>query len=172
MTLVNLSLLETILGGYEPVTSGAVEATYWAGRGPYQAVVGEDVRFPATLKVVTSGEPVSMDMVPTGGVCCVRWNVRNRRSGATVTRYTSIPDVPVVAFGDLVDVDPLTFEPSEAGRAAWEATLAEVQALAGQVAANTVTATLDPADDDVLLITFPSYQTDPDDGSILVLPIG
>lgn len=173
MTTIELTVLETILGGYGPVDSGTVSATYWAGNEPYLSVVGDEVRFPSEIKVqVIDGATVPLDMVPTRGVCCVRWVVRDHRSGHRLTRYTTIPDVPAVDFGDLIDVDPATFAPSAEGLAAWLAAIAEVQALVDQVTANTVTATIDPADDDVLLITFPSFQTDPDDGLILVLPIG
>src|SRR5690606_9399910 len=115
------------LGGFGPVTSGKVRVTYWAGRAPYLGVVDEEVRFTSTISVDAAGGHASVDLVPTGGVCCVRWEITDARNRMLI-RHTTIPDAPVVAFGDLVDVDPTTFEPSDAGRAAWEATLAEVQA--------------------------------------------
>lgn len=158
MTLVNISLLETILGGFGPVTSGKIRVTYWAGSAPYLGVVDEEVRFPSTITVDAAGGHASVDLVPTGGVCCVRWEITDARNRMLI-RHTTIPDVPVVAFGDLVDVDPLTFEPSDAGRAAWEATLAEVQTLAGQVAANTITATISPDDPRLLRISYPAFAS-------------
>lgn len=130
MTVVNLALLETVLGGYEPVASGLVEVTYWAGDAPYRGLAGAEVRFATTIKVRSGGEPVTMDLEPTRGLCCVRWEVQNLRTGAKVTRYTTIPDVPEIPFGKLEEVDKDTFEPSAEAQAAWEATLAEVQAAA------------------------------------------
>lgn len=129
MTTIELTALETILGGYGPVDSGTVSATYWAGIEPYLSVVGDEVRFPSEIKVqVIDGATVPLDMAPTRGVCCVRWVVRDHRSGHRLTRYTTIPDVPAVDFGDLIDVDPATFAPSAEGLAAWLAAIAEVQA--------------------------------------------
>lgn len=136
MTLVVIDLQQTIFGGFGPVSSGLVEATYWAGNRAYQEVAGAEVRFPKTLRMVTTGEPVTLDMVPTLGVSCVRWTVQNRTGGQSLTRFTEIPDVGTIDFGDLIDVDPATFQPSEEGQAAWDAAVAAAQAaVSGAVAA-------------------------------------
>ncbi|KJL49153.1 Polysaccharide deacetylase [Microbacterium hydrocarbonoxydans] len=136
MTIVRISLQETNLGGFSPVESGVIDATYWAGDEPFKEVVGDQVRFPKTLTAETTGDLASMDMVPTAGACCVKWMIRITRGGAYLTRFTEIPDVPTVVFGDLVDVDPTTFEPSVEGKAAWDAAVEAAQsAVAGAVAA-------------------------------------
>lgn len=129
MTTVNLKVLETILGGFGPVPKGYVSAYYWAGVTPYTAVSGDEVRLPTEIRVDASEGDLALDMVPTGGVCCVKWYVRNHTTGAALSRYTEIPDVASIDFGDLVDVDPRTFQPSDAGQAAWDAAIAEMRLL-------------------------------------------
>lgn len=113
MTLVNLTAEETVLGGFAAVASGVVTATYWAGQVPYTTVEGSDVRFPSKITVqIRDGQPVEpVEMVPTRGVCCVRWKVSDLRSGRSLSRYTEIPDAESVDFGDLPVVDPATFAP-------------------------------------------------------------
>jgi len=89
--------------------------------------------------------------------------------------YLTIPDQPTVSFVALIrdwQVDKSTLEPTTSNQAAWDLTLARVTAIRDEVAAAGVTATLDPADPDVLILSYPDYQTDPDDDLILVLPIG
>ena len=112
MTAVSLAafLTELVAPGR---ASGSVTIEYWAGSRPYVNVAGEDVVFPGSIRVpITDGAPVKvLDLPPTGGACCVRWTVEVRGSSQRVRRYTTIPDVAEVAFGDLVDVDPDGFAP-------------------------------------------------------------
>lgn len=126
MTLVHVDPLQTIFGGLGPVRA-RIQATYWAGRGPFHEVVGDDVRFSVTLREDVEG-PVVLDMAPTRGVCCVRWSITNLVGGQIVSRFTEIPDVPNVDFGDLIVVDPSTFQPSPDGQAAWDAAVAAASA--------------------------------------------
>lgn len=113
MTSINLRGLETLLGAPGPISRGLVEATYWAGNAPVTVVTGADVVFPPPIRVdIVDGVPVeSLDLVPTGGVCCVRWLVRSFNGGPRVIRFTSVPDDGPVDFGDLPIVDPATFLP-------------------------------------------------------------
>lgn len=140
MTLVNLTGLETMLGGPGVLQSGEASATYWAGNAPFVQVAGAEVIFPTQIRSrITDGAPVDvLDMVPTRGVSCVRWLIRSFTSGAFLERFTEIPDVPSVEFGALARVDPATFAPADQ-----TPTLAETihQQIAEWVAANPV----DPA---------------------------
>ena len=145
MTRVNLSAMETTLGGFAPIKSGVVTATYWAGRGPRVEVAGEQVRFPAPIRVaIVDGAPVAdVELVPTRGVACVRWLVEDTQGRRAFERYTEIPDMSVVDFGALTQVDPATFEPTGEVVAGWEATVAEAReavAVAGASASAASTA--------------------------------
>lgn len=113
MTQVVLQAVATSLGGHEPILHGAVTATYWAGSGPYISVVGDEVRFPAPITVaIMDGAPAAvLDMVPTEGLCCVRWDVLDKVHGGRYRVFTSIPDTTSVDFGDLPIVDPTSFAP-------------------------------------------------------------
>lgn len=116
MTVVQLTALETVLGAAEPISRGDVTITYWAGIRPFVNVVGSEVTFPAPIRVpIVDGAPVgTIDLVPTGGVCCVRWDVRSFNGRlALPPRYTSIPANGPVDFGDLSVVDPATFAPAD-----------------------------------------------------------
>jgi hypothetical protein len=115
MTVVILTALETLLEQAGPIVRGEIVATYWAGRRSFVQVSGEDVIFPAPIRVtIVDGFPVEpLDMVPTAGACCVRWDIRSAGDGGGLAkpRYTSIPDAGPVDFGDLPQVDPNTFTP-------------------------------------------------------------
>lgn len=121
MTVIALQGLETQLGADGEITGAIVQAQYWAGTAPYIAVDGADVVFPSPITVqIVDGDPASpIDLMPTDAACCVRWDVWY--GVHHLTRYTTIPAVGPVEFGDLVDVDPATFVPTDDGLAAWEA---------------------------------------------------
>lgn len=112
MTVVTLTALETALGSTLPVTSGEVIVQYWAGNRPFHNVDGAEVVFPSSIIVtITDGTPDQpLDLMPTAGVCCVRWRVKG--AGFTVERFTEVPATGPVDFGALVDVDPSLFEPT------------------------------------------------------------
>lgn len=114
MTVVNLTALETLLDAPGDIERGYVDATYWAGPGPYIGVDGDDVTFSPTIRVaITDGAPVvPLDMVPTAGLCCVKWRIGSLNGGFVLTRFTSIPDTGPVDFGDLPVVNPHTFAPA------------------------------------------------------------
>ena len=99
------------------------------------------------------------------------WRVREGGGiPSPVTRYVKVSGD--AAFVDLIDVDPSTLQPSESAVPAWDAVLEQVQTALDSITARTVTATVDPDDDEVLVLDFPTYQLDPDDSLILAMPIG
>lgn len=113
MTLINLTSLQTALDAPEPILNGAVAVTYWAGSGPFVNIDGASVTFPSPIRVaIVDGVPTApLELTPTGGVCCVRWQIASTTDPITVTRFTTIPDTGPVDFGDLPPVNPLTFSP-------------------------------------------------------------
>lgn len=134
MTVVNLRGLHTALG-VPAVTSGVVMVEYWAGSSPVARVDGADVVFPALITAaIVEGDPGTLDLVPTRGVCCVKWTIQSDRSAVSVVRFTEIPETGPVAFGALQQVDPATFVPTEDVVAAWEAAIDDVAALRDQAA--------------------------------------
>jgi hypothetical protein len=108
---VNISAVQTMLGTPGPVVSGKVSVDYWAGSKPYIGVEGAAVTFPSTITVqIVDGELAEpLDLVPTGGVCCVR--VVIRAAGKYLSRFVEIPDTGPVDFGDMPEVDPVAFAP-------------------------------------------------------------
>lgn len=113
MTLINLTSLQTALDAPEPILNGAIAVTYWAGSGPFVNIDGASVTFPSPIRVaITNGVPAApIELTPTGGVCCVRWQIASATEPIAVTRFTEIPDTGPVDFGDLPAVNPLTFSP-------------------------------------------------------------
>jgi hypothetical protein len=75
-------------------------------------------------------------------------------------------------FTDLAPIDPLTLEPLPEVPSSVTELLSEATTLLTEVTARTVTATLDPSDPDVILMTYPAFMVDPDDGLILNLTLG
>ncbi len=111
VTLVNLTTLATTIGGPEPVNA-TLKATYWAGYDPITRVVGDDVIFPDPIVLTfTDGVPAeAIEMEPTAGVACVKWELDTATS-ERYTRYTTIPGSGPVDFGDLPVVDPHSYTP-------------------------------------------------------------
>lgn len=137
MTVVNLTALETLLEQAGPITRGEVTATYWAGRKPFVNVAGAAVTFPAPIVVsIVDGVPsASLDMVPTGDVSCVKWEIRSFGGGrAPEPRYTLIPGTGPVNFGDLERVDPTTLTPLDPTPPTAQEVLAEAAAALGAAA--------------------------------------
>lgn len=113
MTVVNLTVDETILGGTGAATSGRVTVDYFAGTRPYVRVVGETVTLPKSVTVPFAAGILSapLDLEPTGDVCAARIVIRSDTTGAQLRRYVAIPDTGPVDFGALIDVDPSLFTP-------------------------------------------------------------
>lgn len=108
MTTVLLDA-EDILGAN---VSGSIEVRPWAGDKAYTVYDGEQVILgvPAVRRL-NRGAAISIEIEPTDGTYCVRWRIMPDSRQGSVTRYTTIPDVESVGFGDLPDVDPATFLP-------------------------------------------------------------
>lgn len=172
MTIINLRGLVTLLGGSAPLTAGVVRATYWDANGPHINVAGEEVTFPRTFEVpILAGIPLdTIELQPTDGRYGVAWQVVDEVLGHRLDRFTAIPDVDEVAFGELVDVDPKTLQPTTTAVAAWTAAIAEITAMRDEIRARSFAATPDPEDPGVLLIDYPSTMAHPD-GSSIVIPI-
>lgn len=132
MPVIDLSGLQTALGAPEPILSGYVKATYWAGGGPVTRVDGAEVVFPTPIRVaLVDGAPVvPLDLPATDGSCCVEWEIYG---GSRFTRYTTIPATPA-AFGDLPVVDPSTFLPLDPVPPSAQDVLQEAQAAIGSAA--------------------------------------
>lgn len=148
----------------------------WAGSKPFTEVAGEKVIVSPPQQVIFQDGTPSREIVlePTLGAFCYRLTLK--RSGTVlIDWYVEVPDVDEVAFGDLQQVDPATFEPVENVLAGWETTRVEVLgardetvAAAADIRDRTMTATVDPDDPDVLILTFPAYMLHPDGTSILI----
>lgn len=113
MPVVEITNLETILGAPGPISRGHVQVVYWAGTGPYVAVSGGDVIFPAPIVVeIVDGALVAvLDLVPTNDACCVRIEVWSYDTNQRIRVFRAIPASGPVDFGDLVAVDPTSFAP-------------------------------------------------------------
>lgn len=172
MTTVDLTVLVTGYAGFVPVTSGVVTVEYVAGARPAVAVDGDQVRFSTPLRWAIEGVPLSIELEPTGATSCAKITVKDRTHERQLVRWVEIPATGTVAFGDLVDVDRKSFVPADPTPTLLETIDRQVEAYMAEHPGSDFTATIDPANSDVLLLTFPSHQTDPDDDLILVLPIG
>lgn len=130
MTTVLLDA-EDILGAN---VSGSIEVRPWAGDKAFTVYDGEQVILgtPATRRL-NRGAAIAIEIEPTDGTYCVRWRIMPDSRQGSVTRYTTIPDVESVGFGDLPDVDPDTFLPVVDVPSAQEV-LAEAQAAADAAA--------------------------------------
>ena len=132
--------------------------------------------------VTTTAAQVSLDETGTGSISFpptaagVAVTMTAFVAGFPANKYwVTIPNQETVSFVALIrdwQVDKTTLDPIPGNQAAWDLTLAQVTALRDEVAALGVTATLDPNDPDVLILSYPAYQLDPADSLVLVLPIG
>jgi hypothetical protein len=131
VTKINLRALIDAVGGAEAIPRGQVSVSYRDSDGPAQRGAGATVIFPSAITVaIENGEPVE-DLVvdPTGPAYFARIKLEGP-GFFPITRNVAIPDEPEVDFYDLVDVDPLTYEPIESSLPAWDAAVAAVAASA------------------------------------------
>lgn len=131
MTVVNLTVDETILGGTGAATSGRVTVDYFAGTRPYVRVMGETVTLPRSVTVAfTAGALTApLDLEPTGDVCAARIVIRSDTTGAQLRRYVTIPPAGPVDFGALEDVDPALFAPVPADQSLRDWIIAKITEL-------------------------------------------
>lgn len=115
MTVISLLPEEVARGGPEGAERGVVTVDYVAGAAPFIGVEGERVVLPRTVTVrFTDGVlDAPLDVEPTRGVCAARIVVKSSVTGHLSRRHVAIPEDGPVAFGDLVDVNPDTFAPSQ-----------------------------------------------------------
>lgn len=136
MRTVHLTVDETALGGPDPVTTGRVTFEYWAGYGPFTDRLDDIVTLPRAFSVdIVDGEPVTpIVLAETRGVCCVKVTVQ-ASTRASRTWFVTVPaGADPVGFGELPEVDPVTFQPGE-NLTAWNAVVAELTAIRDEVLA-------------------------------------
>lgn len=179
---------------FQAVHAGATLAGGKVDLVSHTTVEGERITFSpkVELELVDGVAVVPPDLQPTDG--SFGWSVK---VSILTGRYSKVwlKGVPtstgVVAFGDLPNLEPATLQPTEDVVAAWDTVRAETfqarndtqdlrdetQTLRDQaweavteVESRTLTATPDPADPAVLILTFPSFMLDPD-GSSILLPL-
>lgn len=178
MPRLNLETLARELDIDQVPTGAKLTAQAWAGDEPYTEVDGPKVIFsPAREVTFRDGQPTrDVYLDPTAGKFCWRLEVETR-SGMLLlpARFVEVDDVPEVTFGTLQQVDPATFLPVPDVIAGWDSTRVEVLgardetvAAAADIRDRTMTATVDPDDPDVLILTFPAYMLHPDGTSILI----
>ena len=101
-------------------------------------VSGADVVFPATVRVqLVDGEPAeTLDLPPSTAEFCYKLTVSSLAGGTLGPWFVAVPEGGPVDIGDLVRVDPATFEPLPVEvSAAWDEALGQAQAAATQAAA-------------------------------------
>lgn len=115
MTVVNLTVAETALGGAEGAARGRVTVDYVAGSSGFVNIEGSTVTLPKTVNVPFADGALAevLDLEPTNGECAARITIKSVITGQVLRRYVAIPAAGPVAFGDLVDVNPDTFALSQ-----------------------------------------------------------
>ncbi|WP_411732199.1 hypothetical protein [Paeniglutamicibacter sp.] len=160
MTLVDFKFAVPTVLGKSPTGGGLIftpTRRYSTSADPETVVLPKG--FPA--RVPASGL-ASVDLEPNGLDWC--WEIKGSGFGIPAwTEYVLVPEGGAVPYKELARVDPKTLEPSAAPDPAWWAALEQ--------AGLGVHATVDPDDPDVLVLHYQSWQTDPADDLILIMPI-
>lgn len=136
MTLVTVHAAEILLGTDGPV-DGTIRVEYRDATGPFARIVDDTIRYTGQISVpIVDGEPsVPLQLQPTDGTFFARITLtRTGGSSWAVTRDVAIPNVASIDIGDLVEVDPATYQPvtsliAEWTQAATTATAARDQAV-------------------------------------------
>lgn len=171
MTVVNLRTFWQSLGDTgEKELSGILEATPWAGRSPYTFVEDEKIVVGARtrIQICNSTPEVSIELKPTEGKFVWKLVLSFPSVNKEVSRFVEIPDVESIDWEELIDVDPITYEPSEETVKAWEIALSNILL---ELRNHLITAFPDPTDEDILIISYPAYMQDPDNEYIINIPI-
>lgn len=171
MAVVNLRTFWQSLGDTgEKKLSGLLEATPWAGRAPYVTTEGEKVIVGARTKVeICDSEPeATIELKPTEGNFAWKLVLTLSSLPRPIERFVSIPNVESIDWADLVDVDPITYEPSLDTVKAWEAAIKDALLELNDAL---VFVTADPDDPDILIISYPSYMQDATNEHIINIPI-
>lgn len=171
MARVNLRTFWLSLGDTgEVALSGVLEATPWAGRSAYVETSGQNVVVGDRTRInICDSEPnENIELKPTEGMFAWKLVLTFQKPSLSITRYVEIPDVETIDWEDLVDVDPITYEPSSETVKAWEIALKNILL---ELRDYLITVHPDPADEDILIISYPAYMQDPDNEYIINIPI-
>ncbi|GEA79924.1 phage upper tail fiber protein [Cellulomonas uda] len=138
MTTVRLDVRAPSTVGADTPAVGYLEWSPTARR-----VVGEGadahVTLPSAQRVPLAGAPVEVKVAATTAAWC--WRVQERVSGGK-TRYVAVPDTTdVLAYAELVDVDPTTLVPLDPVPPSATAVLEDASAARDQAVAAAATAT-------------------------------
>lgn len=119
-------------------TNATIVVQAWDAHGPKVQVSGPRVvSSPRNVITVVDGVPDrEIHLGPTDGTYGQRWSFAFAGVDGEFVRFTDVPDVAEIDFGDLATLDPDTLQPSPGAVAAWESTVvAATQALQGAQAA-------------------------------------
>jgi hypothetical protein len=123
MTTINISGLVQVLGipGQEPIGSGEIVSTPWAGSEAAVRFDGPDIIVPdALVTQIIDGVPAPpLDLEPNDTTWCWRITVIVPEVRFSHTGYYSVPNLAAIDFGALVEVDPYTFVPNSNTVNAW-----------------------------------------------------
>ena len=115
---------------------------------------------PAGFTVRLVGGEALLHLAPTGAGWC--WQIIERTPHGK-TRYVLVPDsVATLDYADLIDVDPLTLDPTAGPEAAWWAIAESLPLPAFRP---------DPDDDGALLVDLWSWQLASDDQNALLVTV-
>ncbi len=138
MTRIDLSTFAREFADAPVDAVATVRVQGWAGSAPASTVDGAVVVFSPPNQVIVRGDSPeqAVELPATDGTFCYRWDVSARsRTLKLATRYTLVPEsVDPVLFGDLVDVDPASFEPTPHVVAAWELVRTETEGFRDEAA--------------------------------------
>ena len=154
-----------------PQASGtdAPSLAYLVASLRYRESVDGTIRTTNSFRIDLVAGRATVDLTVTGPNQC--WEVAERGAIAyPQTRYVLVDQD--ANYDDLVDVDPATLAPLVDVPPSLADLLAQAEEILETATSRTVTATIDPTDAAVLVLTYPTFMLDPDDPLVLILPIG
>lgn len=123
MTQIDLTTFVTTIGepGQTPHSAWVI-FTPWRGSEPVERVEGAELTIPDGVRhELVDGVPIEPIIVPPDdGTFAWRATVASDDPEFKVTRYVSVPSLPVVAWADLIDVDPYSLLANRVSVKAWE----------------------------------------------------
>lgn len=170
MTRIRIRTLSSGINEYLP-KAAIVTFTPWAGYGKHLVVDDEKIIFPDPFDVKIDGKAVQEIILrPTNQFWCWKIEVKGDKK-PDFAKYYVVPDADVLDFEDLVEVDPKTFAAVTLPPTTQQL-IHDSNEVLQSVLERTVTATVDPDDTNVLLLTFPVYMQSKTQPNLLVLPVG
>lgn len=184
MPVVDLRVMKRDLAAARvPVESAVLTVRAVRADGPFTLVDGADVVFSFAMSAgLSDGELTDEINLPaTDGTFGYEWEII-AEAQLLFHRVTDAADVDRIDFGDLNDLDRSTLQPTDDNIAAWQGVITQAEGILGQTATardetvaaaadvrdRTMTATVDPTDPEVLILTVPAYMLHPDGKSILI----